>query len=80
MREREPRGSMAHAMTASSRVVSGVSSLRRPARVDDNGMLVAVACVVVAILLYLVGTMVCGLGDDESVLLGATRATDVMRS
>lgn len=70
MRAREPKFSAAHTMTAPSRLVSGVLPRRR---VEGNGVLMAVACVLAAILLYLVGAMVYGIGDDdESVLLGVT--------
>jgi len=81
MRGRAPRFSAAHTMAVPPRVAAGVLARRREAPAEGNGVLMAVACVLAAIVLYLVGAMVYGIGDDdESVLLGLTHDSPAIRS
>jgi len=75
-----PRFASAHTIHMAPRIV-GAAAVRRRATGESNGVLMAVACVVAAILLYLAGTMVYGFGeDDESFSLGAIRSGDATTS
>jgi hypothetical protein len=71
-----PRFGNAYTIVVAPRTVAG-ATLRRRTRGESHGVLVAVACVVAAILLYLAATIVYGFDeDDEGFSLGAVRGAD----
>ena len=75
-----PRFASVYTMHPAPRLVAA-AAVRRRATEESNGVLVAVACVVAAMLLYLAGTMVYGFGEnDESVSLGAIRSSGATMS